>query len=602
MTGVVVLLSAALWVGTHWRDLPPVDDADLRPLATVAPEDDAGPALYRAKALLRLDDAEAKQIREWVRGQGSDDAAIPSLLSRNAPALRALAEAHGKTGLTIPVARRPLEAWEASRETPADPQPKLDVSARTEDLIAWRRLAWLSLAHALWLSRRGKDHAARDELLATARLGHLIEGAVGADVAHYTSAATMKSFVLRQLVEVAARARLSSGALRALASQVRMLGVNRQGFAATVAEEYRFEATAHERFAAWLQMRADAWLHGRPAPGKPPPSTCWSCGPLFLLGPFLYQPHRSEAVAASAHRAIQQDATQLYVARSTAPSLRDSLASVLRLLVGPNNIGTALALSWQFDWDSALARKCAENVRARAASTILLLLAYERDHGALPEHLYELVPAYADAVSINDFDGAPLRYSRERRRLWSVGADLVDEGGTDDREKRQTDEPTFSIPEREPTGSTPRAIATPETDPSDLANLNGGCLETLAGWRGDFREELGGALALAYRERSGERLFLLAKPSRARGACGAVAGHVIVATLRLPPLASHQWFAVNLDCHDPTGRVKKGDAIIGVFDKRNDRILPDPADRAWRVDSLNFRFEAVTGVACDSFS
>jgi hypothetical protein len=56
------------------------------------------------------------------------------------------------------------------------------------------------------------------------------------------------------------------------------------------------------------------------------------------------------------------------------------------------------------------------------------------------------VPAELERLPIDDFDGAPLRYSRERRRLWSVGDDLRDAGGSDAQEPGMLTEPTFPIP------------------------------------------------------------------------------------------------------------------------------------------------------------
>jgi hypothetical protein len=46
-----------------------------------------------------------------------------------------------------------------------------------------------------------------------------------------------------------------------------------------------------------------------------------------------------------------------------------------------------------------------------------------------------------------DVDGAPLRYSRERRRLWSVWTELRDEGGFDDGVTPDLKQPTFFIPD-----------------------------------------------------------------------------------------------------------------------------------------------------------
>ena len=63
------------------------------------------------------------------------------------------------------------------------------------------------------------------------------------------------------------------------------------------------------------------------------------------------------------------------------------------------------------------------------AQTLIALRAYDAAHGELPVTLAELVPAYLPQVPADGFDGAQLRYSRERKLVWSVGDDLRDDGG-----------------------------------------------------------------------------------------------------------------------------------------------------------------------------
>ena len=62
--------------------------------------------------------------------------------------------------------------------------------------------------------------------------------------------------------------------------------------------------------------------------------------------------------------------------------------------------------------------------------TILALRLYELRHGALPAALQALVvDGILEAVPIDPFCDEPLRYSRERRVVWSVGPNETDEGG-----------------------------------------------------------------------------------------------------------------------------------------------------------------------------
>lgn len=69
----------------------------------------------------------------------------------------------------------------------------------------------------------------------------------------------------------------------------------------------------------------------------------------------------------------------------------------------------------------------------RAAAVLLALRMYELDHGQLPQRLDQLVPDYLPKVPEDPFtaNGLALAYVRdgERPRVYSVGADGVDDGG-----------------------------------------------------------------------------------------------------------------------------------------------------------------------------
>ena len=65
-----------------------------------------------------------------------------------------------------------------------------------------------------------------------------------------------------------------------------------------------------------------------------------------------------------------------------------------------------------------------------ATRTVLALRLYELRHGALPAALQALVgDGILEAVPVDPFADEPLRYSRERRVVWSVGPNETDEGG-----------------------------------------------------------------------------------------------------------------------------------------------------------------------------
>lgn len=141
----------------------------------------------------------------------------------------------------------------------------------------------------------------------------------------------------------------------------------------------------------------------------------------------------------------------------------------------------------------------------------------------------------------------------------------------------------------------------PAVDTPDSNGLNGMCLDELVGWEGDFQEQIDRNLDLAFRKRTAEQVFVLVEPASSSTPCRGASGHRIVATLQLPRIPPDEWVAVSYDCHEPTGRIQKGDPLIGIFKKSNDQNIPEPAEVAWRVDRSNHSFQRVESVVCTSF-
>jgi hypothetical protein len=86
----------------------------------------------------------------------------------------------------------------------------------------------------------------------------------------------------------------------------------------------------------------------------------------------------------------------------------------------------------------SLAKKSECDAQLQATRTILALRAYQLTHGNLPANLNALVPEFLDAVPVDDFDGQPLRYSVDRKIIYSVGKNLKDDGGDDRTSQTQS--------------------------------------------------------------------------------------------------------------------------------------------------------------------
>jgi len=65
-----------------------------------------------------------------------------------------------------------------------------------------------------------------------------------------------------------------------------------------------------------------------------------------------------------------------------------------------------------------------------AAVVIIALNLYHREHGELPATLAELVPALLSEIPTDPWDGEPMRYNRERARVYAIGENLTDNAGS----------------------------------------------------------------------------------------------------------------------------------------------------------------------------
>ena len=85
--------------------------------------------------------------------------------------------------------------------------------------------------------------------------------------------------------------------------------------------------------------------------------------------------------------------------------------------------------------------------------SVQLLCALRNYHivnGTLPKELKNLVPNVIQRIPIDPYDGKLLRYSREKKRIWSIGTDGKDEGGLDNVKpfspfRKMEKEPTFFL-------------------------------------------------------------------------------------------------------------------------------------------------------------
>lgn len=90
-------------------------------------------------------------------------------------------------------------------------------------------------------------------------------------------------------------------------------------------------------------------------------------------------------------------------------------------------------------------RRCEEDFSITITQLLLAMRAYQIETGEIPISLNRLVPKYIFEIPKDPFGGESIRFCPEEKIIWSVGRDLIDEGGSREEHWREMPDPTFEI-------------------------------------------------------------------------------------------------------------------------------------------------------------
>jgi hypothetical protein len=233
----------------------------------------------------------------------------------------------------------------------------------------------------------------------------------------YLVGAAVCKMGLSQMQHWAGKTHLTPNQLK---DYIRQLGLNPNAeaiaFANTIKAEYQFQIG-----------NLDAMNRGKMTNsitgGYTPRISPW--WPVFNFS-------QTKALFAEEDNRLLQAATH-HFNEAKLPSLDSSQPGVARLILSGNATGQILYYMAMPAVIPSLATKSKGDTQLQATRTILALRAYQLTNGKLPSDLNALVPEFLDAVPVDDFDGQPLRYSLDRKIVYSVGQNLKDDGGNDSR-------------------------------------------------------------------------------------------------------------------------------------------------------------------------
>lgn len=397
------------------RDEPPPQDGDLTSYRrTVLDEANGFLAVNLTSDDMswpRDEDGEAN-----VRGLGEafDREAARKVLEENAEAIKKLNASLSYADFQVPESRSPAD--------------------NVGYLLAWRELAYLSSCRMRLLLESGSETEALEEAFHLVHFGHRVAGGQG-PVIHYLVGLAIKSLGVQGMVRCLRADNFEAAQLKRLADEVGRYRANDDALRDAYRAEYVLFRNALEGLARGdeealeaLEWRSSSWTHWRPF--------------FFLqqtkrwLGEDLRVLIRNAAMRRKDREALDLDGKYGVVEEQKQLLLSNGAGRVMLHLLLPN-------------FEKTLGERDKEAWGMSALQTLLALKQFQLQNGRLPASLAELVPLFLKDIPIDPYDGEPVRYSAEKKIVYSVGSDLEDSGGSGEEKPADAmyddDEPTFRI-------------------------------------------------------------------------------------------------------------------------------------------------------------
>lgn len=391
-------------------DIPPPNDSDVRPSMVAIPrEQNAYYSLMNLEKNLYAPAQNPDALADHLAGKQWDPAFVATILSRNQQARKYFDEATRK---------------------PQFRDPTIDEQGgfTQEPIMAARTAARVSSLAAENMFRLGKQEAALDEAMKILENGQKIQDSQGTYV-HFMIATDVKRVGLERIQRIVKSTTLSPAVLISYAEVLEKYKRNEAGLIAAFKHEYGFFTSALDgALSGALKSKTDERTER-----------------LRNYG-FYFQPNKTKSLYADLVRGQISDVQRPCGLRRNGNMRRLTPSSKLQMFLTENLVGMMLVdIATPEYWREGHERKCEDDLLISVTQILLALKAYKGETGKLPPSLRELIPRYLTEVPGDPFDGRQLRYSVEKRMVYTWGMDLGDWIASGGQETSQTRQREFPI-------------------------------------------------------------------------------------------------------------------------------------------------------------
>lgn len=400
---------------------PHLNDADLL-LRNIQVPDDQNAYFDLIQISKDIQEPEGKRslILDMVAGKTWDQGVAEQIVSANTKAFEIFAQAARKKFYQDPAYANPAN---------------IGLNTGLPPLNSWRTAARFSVIRALYFAKQGNDKAAIDEVMNSVKIGQrILESQIL--IMEYSTALAIKDDGLEALQRIVATSKLGSVEITGYTRELDALYKNEDGLVSARKAEYLMQSRTIDNLVGGDKGTLQELIGEDSSENQEI---------LSLIGNrYYFEPNQTKLLFAKDARALLKTVTEscadikpVVASNTSAPDSAE--------LKKENGLGIFLHSLMQVSLTNLSVKKCQDSLMVAATQTIMAIKVMKNETGNYPQTLTDLVPLYLSSVPIDPYDGESIKYSIDKKIVYSVGSDGQDSGGSTGDDISTMQDPTFVI-------------------------------------------------------------------------------------------------------------------------------------------------------------
>ena len=304
----------------------------------------------------------------------------------------------------------------------------------------YRTFAKLSLLRSTYLFKQGKEKEAFDETIKVIKMGQMLQDAPLPSMIQYLVGIAIKGMGLENLRAMIKETDLSVDLLKIYTHELSRFYANKESLEKIFKGEYISLMNAKTKFIDSIPKGKKFSEEEKILLQEFLPS---GKGEFLARFSYFYKPNQTKRFFAEETRRQLEAVNKEWCWTPEIGPLISYYGP--KVIFTENLIGKTLHDIVMVGFGAVLQRKCFEDFSVASTQLLMAIKAYQIENKKLPDSLEELSPEYILELPQDPFDKKIIRYSKQKKIIYSVGPNGKDEGGSEGEKLEEIPEPTFKI-------------------------------------------------------------------------------------------------------------------------------------------------------------